>query len=243
MKQSSFLHGIECFLAGASLINQPGVRRFVVVPLLINTVLFSTVGWLLWSYLSGIVDSMLPSWLDWLYWLIVPLFMTVVLAVVFYSFTLLGNIIAAPFYGQLAKAIEEQLTGKTLDSGANESFMQSFLPMMGSELRKLGYYLIRAIPLLLLSLIPGVNVITLPLWLAFSAWFLLFEYAGYTFENHDILFKQQKAIVKRTQLNGVAFGGICLVATTVPIVNLVAPAMAVAGATKLLLERDELSNP
>ncbi|MBQ0721885.1 MAG: EI24 domain-containing protein, partial [Gammaproteobacteria bacterium] len=86
----------------------------------------------------------------------------------------------------------------------------------------------------------GVNVITLPLWLLFSAWFLSFEYTGYAFENHGVLFNEQKRILKQSRANSLAFGGLSLLATTIPVVNLFAPAIAVAGATKMLYERGEL---
>lgn len=227
-------------MAGVRLIRQPGLRRFVIIPLVINMALFSIASWMLWLYLSTAVDSMLPSWLSWLAWLILPVFMAAVMVVVYYAFTLVANIIASPFYGYLAKGVEGHLKGDPHLSLETDFFSTETLAILGSELRKLVYYLVRAIPLLLLSLIPGVNVITLPLWLLFSAWFLSFEYTGYAFENHGVLFNEQKRILKQSRANSLAFGGLSLLATTIPIVNLFAPAVAVAGATKMLYERGEL---
>lgn len=241
IKQSSLSHGIHCFVAAWGLITLPKIRRFIVFPLILNLVLFSLGSWLLWNYLSSTVDELLPSWLAWLDWLLVPVFITITVAVVYFSFTLFANVIAAPFYGQLAKEVERHLNGDVSDQPDNGSFMADILPMIGSELRKIGYYLIRAIPLLLLSLIPGLNVITLPLWLVFSAWFLAFEYSGYSLENHNILFKQQKKIINQSRVSSMAFGGCSLLATSIPVVNLLVPAISVAGATKLLLERDALN--
>ena len=241
VESESYLYGIRCFIAGLGLIRQPGLRRFVLIPLLINMALIGVASWLLWVYLSSMVDALLPSWLAWLTWLILPLFMASVLTIVFYTFTLLANIIAAPFYGQLAKAVETRLQGGVFVEAEASSLFREIPKMMGSEVRKLFYYLLRAIPLLVLSLIPGLNVITLPLWLMFSAWFLAFEYTGYSFENHDILFDQQKQILKHSKVNTMSFGGVSLLATSIPIVNLFAPAIAVAGATKMLVERDDLT--
>lgn len=234
-------HGINNFIAGFNLIRQPGLRRFVIVPLLINVTLFSLASWFLWHYLSTAIDSMLPSWLSWLAWLILPIFMTSILAIVYYCFTLVANIIAAPFYGQLSKGVEAHLKGQPYVDIQSDSFIKEVLQMLGSELRKISYYLLRALPLLLLSIIPGVNVISLPLWLLFSAWFLTFEYGGYSFENHNILFKEQKVILNKYRVNSMTFGGISLLATTIPVINLFAPAIAVAGATKMFYERGELS--
>jgi len=240
VEEKSLLHGARSFIAGVNLIRQPGLKRFVIIPLLINMGLFSGASWWLWVYLSSTVDAMLPSWLAWLTWLILPIFMLSILCVVYYSFTLLANIIAAPFYGQLAKAVEAKLKGHPMPEVDTGSLFKEVPNMLGSEVRKLFYYLVRAIPLLLLSLIPGLNIITLPLWLAFSAWFLTFEYTGYSFENHNILFDQQKRLLKKSRLNTMSFGGISLLATTIPVINLFAPAVAVAGATKMLVDRGEL---
>jgi CysZ protein len=237
---TSFSHGIGSFIAGFHLIRQPGLRRFVIIPLLINVVLFSVASWLLWHYLSTMVDSMLPSWLSWLAWLILPIFMTSILAIVYYCFTLVANIIAAPFYGQLSKGVEAHLKGQPYVEVNADTFLKEVFQMLGLELRKITYYLLRAVPLLILSVIPGINVISLPLWLLFSAWFLTFEYAGYSFENHKILFNDQKRMLNRSRVNTMTFGSISLLATTTPVINLFAPAVAVAGATKLFYERGEL---
>jgi len=240
-ESESYFYGIRCFVAGLALIRQPGLRRFVLIPLLINACLFSIASWFLWTYLSTAVDALLPSWLAWLTWLILPFFMVSILTIVFYSFTLVANIIAAPFYGQLAKAVEARLKGGEFTEAETSSLLSEIPKMMGSEVRKLLYYLVRAIPLLLLSLIPGLNIITLPLWLMFSAWFLTFEYTGYSFENHNVLFNQQKQVLKQSKVNTMSFGGVSLLATTIPVVNLFAPAVAVAGATKMLVERGDLN--
>ncbi len=227
-------------MAGFDLIRQPGLRRFVIVPLLINIVLFSAASWLLWQYLTTTVDAMLPSWLAWLAWLVLPIFTVIVLAIFYYGFTLLANIISAPFYGQLAKCVEAHLRGAPLNEVNTGSFLQQAPKLLGSEVRKLLYYLLRAVPLLLLSIVPGINVISLPLWLIFSAWFLTFEYTGYTFENHQVLFNEQKRILQTSRLSTMTFGSMNLLMTSIPVVNFFVPAMAVAGATKMLFDRGEL---
>jgi len=242
IRKKNLLSGFSSFIEGIKLVSQPGLRQYVIWPLLINTLLFGFASWFLWQYLTGLVDTMLPSWLSWLAWLILPLFATSILAIVYFSFTLLANIIAAPFYGFLAQKVEHQLTGKTNNLSQSRSFFNELLATTGSELRKISYYLLRAIPLLLLSLIPGINVIALPLWFVFSAWFLSIEYTGYTFENNHIPFKEQKKLLKNDPVNSLTFGAITLLATTTPIVNLFAPAVAVAGATKMLIENDLIEN-
>lgn len=242
INENKYTFGACCFIAGIGLIKKPGVRRFVVFPILLNVVLFSLASWLLWEYAASFLDDLLPSWLNWLAGILMPLFAMSLLTVVYFSFTLVANIIAAPFYSYLAENVELILSGKESKTVSTASFVKGMMLTIVSELRKISYYLIRALPLLILSFIPGINVIALPLWLLFSAWFLTFEYSGYALENQHKLFAEQKAIIKKDRLSALTFGGLSLLATTIPVVNLIAPAIAVAGATKMLHQRGELNS-
>ena len=230
------MDGLRNYFSGIALIFKPGVRRFVWIPFFINLLLFTLASWLLWTYMSSMLDGLLPTWLDWLSWLLMPLFSIITLLLVYLSFSLLANIIAAPFYVYLARGVERHLGGELKEQSNNNSLIKEALSIIGLELRKLGYYLVRAIPLLLLSIIPGVNIISLPLWLLFSAWFLTFEYMGYFFENHQVAFKGQKTHMESDRFNHIVFGSISLFAVSVPVFNLFSPAIGVAGATKMLVE-------
>ena len=233
--------GLQCFIAGIGLIQRPGVRRFVILPLLINVVIFGVASWMLWLYAFDWLSNLLPSWLGWLVNILMPLFTISLLTVVYFSFTLLANVIAAPFYSHLANSVEAILKGEEIPEVESSSIFKEIMLTMGSELRKITYYLLRALPLLILTIIPGINVIALPLWLLFSAWFLAFEYSGYALENHKILFQQQRLLLSEDRVSAISFGGLSLLATTTPFVNLIAPAVAVAGATKLMYEKGKLN--
>ncbi|TDJ65269.1 MAG: hypothetical protein E2O36_00405, partial [Proteobacteria bacterium] len=77
---------------GLALIRQPTIRVYVIVPLLINIVLFSAgIFCLAWG-LDGVMDRFLPDWLNWLRFLLWPLFVLVSLVIVFYAFTILANL-------------------------------------------------------------------------------------------------------------------------------------------------------
>ncbi|PCH85883.1 MAG: sulfate transporter CysZ [Piscirickettsiaceae bacterium] len=237
----SRMHSVNCYFSGLGLIFKPGIRRYVFIPLFINSLLFSLASWLLWTYLSSVLDDLLPSWLEWLSWLLMPIFSIISLSLVYFCFTLVANLIAAPFYAHLSRSVEVYLRGEEVEQDGTSSLtLMSAVKVIGSELRKVSYYLIRAIPLLLLSIIPGVNVVALPLWLLFSAWFLTFDYTGYYHENHQVLFHQQKSYMSHDRLNHLLFGLLSLFATSIPVLNLFSPAIAVAGATKMLVEKGVL---
>lgn len=232
------MYGLQRYFSGISLIFTPGIRRFVWIPFTINIVLFGIASVVLWFYLSTMLDSLLPEWLDWLGWFLIPLFTVITLLLVYFTFTIMANIIASPFYVYLAKSVENHLRGDYLEPVSTATIFKESISIISLEIRKLSYYLVRAIPLLVLSIIPGINLITLPLWLMLSAWFLTFEYMGYYFENHRVGFNEQKAYLQSDKINHLMFGSASLFAASVPVFNLFSPAIGVAGATKMMIETD-----
>ena len=228
--------GFRHALTGLRLIFRRELRPFVIVPLLVNILVFGALIWVGSQGFSTLIERFLPedSWLSHLSWLLWPLFALAIVLVVFYTFTAVANLIAAPFNGLLAEKVEVLLSGKVPDptSGWKETFKE-LLPSLFSELRKLLYFVLRAIPLLILFLIPGVNIIAPFLWLAFSAWYLSLEYMDFPMGNHGILFKDQHQRMKNGRLNAMGFGGGVMLMMAVPGLNFLAMPAGVAGATAL----------
>ncbi|MCG8098716.1 MAG: sulfate transporter CysZ, partial [Candidatus Thiodiazotropha taylori] len=165
---SNPVSGAGYLLEGLKLLFKPGIRPFVLIPLLINIVVFSLLVWLGVDQFEQLMDRFLPddeSWLAWLRWLLWPLFAIAIILVVFYTFTVIANLIASPFNGLLAEKVELYLGGNLDDQpGGAKQIMKEVLPSILSELRKLFYFLLRAIPLLLLFLIPVINLAAPFLW-------------------------------------------------------------------------------
>ena len=231
------LKGIGYVREGLRLMRQPGLRRYVAIPLLISVVIFTTailvgIHWLenLLAWLLG----WLPSWLDWLRYLLWPLFALTGVLLVFYTFSLLTNLIAAPFNGLLAEAVERHLDGRPLqEAGGWQALLKDILPSLFSELRKLLYFALRALPLGLLFLIPAVNLAAPFLWALFSAWMLAIEYVDYPMANHRLHFAEQRKRLRGRKLLSWGFGGASMLMTMVPVVNFLAMPVSVAGATAM----------
>ncbi len=225
-------------IKGFNLIRRPGLRRFVMIPLLVNTLLFTAGIWLSLAYFDAAMAELLPQGYDWLEWLLWPLFAIAMLLIMFYSFTLIANLICAPFNGLLAEAVERELTGGNTDEST--SLMQTLKDVPASlwnEVKKIGYFLLRAIPLIILFFIPGLNLFAPFLWLAFSAWLLSLEYFDYPMANHNILFSDQRRIIGQQRISTLSFGGSIMLLTMIPVVNFIVMPLAVAGATAMYLER------
>jgi CysZ protein len=234
--------GGPAYLArGFSLMWQPGVRRFVLIPLLINIVSVVALFLWFWPALQAMIAGwlgLLPGWLDWLAFLVWPLLWLLGLVVFCLALSILANLIASPFNGFLAARVEQHLTGSLPDSGL--SLWQEGLQGLLMELRKLLFYASRAIPLALLSLIllfiPGLNILIPVLWMLFGAYMLALEYTDYPASNHGLSFAQKRAMLARHRWLGLGFGAAVTLVTAIPLANLLVMPAAVAGATALWVE-------
>jgi CysZ protein len=239
MNNNPFI-GFGYLLKGMGMLLSPGLKRYLLVPILINILIFSLAGWLGYTQFNDLLDWLLPqeSWLSYFRWVLWPLFAITILLVTFYTFTAVANLLAAPFNSLLAERVEFQVSG-TKPPKSNEKIMAVILPAILSELRKLGYFLIRAIPLLVLFVIPGLNLLAPLLWVLFSAWFLALEYADYPMGNHRMTFPQQHKSIKKLRMTALGFGGGVTLLTLIPIINFIAMPSAVIGATLFWIEQKE----
>ncbi len=230
--------GIQALARGTRLLNKPGVRIYVIIPLCINLLLFGTLIWYGYSQFVPLVEwmmSFVPGFLDFLEWFVWLFFGSLAAITVFFCFTPVANIVAAPFNALMSEKIEIHLTGKALSS--NVSFAQMALDSIGSQLRKLVYILLWALGLFLISLIPVINLIAPVLWVVFGSWLLSLEYFDYPMGNHDLVFAEEKRQLRERRGIALGFGGGVMVLTSIPIVNFITMPVAVAGATLLWVEQ------
>lgn len=219
-----------CLLRGLNMLGRPGLRHFVWVPLLINLALYSLGAWLGAHYFTAALDWLIPAWLEWLRWLLWPLFALLLFGIAFFSFTVVANLIAAPFYGLLSKEVLKSLGGSPQREEA-QGFAVSVMADLASEIRRMAYFIWRALPLLLLSAIPGVNLIATFLWLLFGAWSLALEYLAYPLEAQGMKFERQRQFASENRMETLAFGGAVMLGLGIPVLNILIPPAAVIGAT------------
>ncbi len=238
------LGGAGYLLRGMKLIMQPGLRRFVLIPLLINILVFCAAIWYGVSRFESFLawmESEIPSWLHWLDWVLWPLFILVLVILVFYCFSLVANLLASPFNGLLAEKVELHLTGRPLNEGGGwKKVLVTLVPTLVDELRKLLFAALVAVPFLILFLIPGINLAAPILWFLYTAWMLTLEYSDYPMGNHGLRFREMRRRWRKNRALGLGFGAATAGLTMVPIVNFIMMPSAVAGATAMWV--DELSS-
>ncbi len=227
---------INYFIRGVRSLGKPGLRKFILIPVFINFVLYSVAFALGYYYISGLIEQLIPEWLQWLNWILWPVFFISFFLIVFFSFTLLANLMAAPFYSKLSANTLALLTGKPVSIQE-----QPWPKVVWSEFRRLGYLGLRALPLLFISVIPGVNFIAPFLWAVFGAWAIALEYMAYPLENEGLLFYEQRQLARSMRFGALSFGGITVASLTMPLLNIIVPPAAVIGATIFIHEAKDLS--
>ncbi len=225
-KGNNPLLAVGYLLKGLSLLTSTSLRSFILIPILINVVLYSAALTLGYYYISDLINQFIPSWLHWLSWVLWPLFFISFFIAGFFTFTVLANLLASPFYGKLSS--------KTLVLVSNtvaEAKEQPLPLVVSAELKRATYLLTRAIPLVILSFIPGLNVLAPFLWALFGAWGMALEYCAYPLENAGVLFTEQQQLLKSVRLGALSFGGVAALAITIPVLNILIAPAAVIGAT------------
>ena len=235
---ADIMKGAICLGRGYRLIWQPGVRLYVVMPLVINSVLFAGLIWFGYDQFSPLVDKLMsniPSILGFLrgiIWLVISTFTAIF---VFFTFTPIANIVAAPFNALLSEKIETRLSGKEISS--NTSFINLVRTSVLSQLGKLVYILFWSAALLLISFIPLINFAAPLLWVIFGSWMMSLEYLDYPMGNHELDFKQEKQILAARKGLALGYGSSVMVLTSIPLLNFIVMPVAVAGATLLWVEQ------
>lgn len=235
---------------GFRLVTRKGLRRFVVLPLLVNLMVFGALGWWINSTASAWLDSLavFSQWGDWwivgalqtlIHWILsIALFFSLA-----FVFTLVANLIGAPFNGLLAERVEAHLTGEvTQEAPSWLTLIKSVPRLMGSELSKLLYLALWMVPLLILQFIPVINFVAPFLLFMFGAWMFALEYLDYPMGNSGALFKDVRRRCKERRKLCLGFGGIVALISSVPIVNLFIMPVAVAGATALYVDHYRVGN-
>ena len=238
--------GAQYFVQGINLLWHPQLRVYILIPLLVNCILFvalTTVFIGYFNYWAEIITGSIEVDMGWftsiIVWVLKALawFGLIVLGVILlmvygYSFNVITNIIAAPFYGLLAEKTEMLITGK---KGEGEPLAQMIPRVIGRAISKLWYFLSRGFVImlivLLLSPIPLINLIAPFIGLLWSAWSMAIQYGDYAADNNRLDFKELRQRLWQKKYSSLGFGGIVMGCSVVPILNIFAMPAAVTGGT------------
>ena len=225
-------------LEGLQILWRRDIRWLVVIPLLINIFLFASAtgfaaNWLQ-SWITTITTSV-PDWLQWLAWIIWFLFAILALAIYAFTFTILANLIGSPFYGVIAQRVIASEVGDDQSNVLAESgLLSGAWDSLIRELQLIGYFLPRTLVVgivtVMLSFIPVLNLLAPIIAGTWAAWCLCLQYLDYAADSQGVTFLALRKKVSDNRLNSMGFGLSAMLASAIPLVNLVMlPASVVAG--------------
>jgi len=233
--------GASYFLKGFDLIQTKGLRSFVLIPLLVNVLLFGGAFYYLYLQLEdffAFLDGFIPEMLSWINFILWPLAVITLLVVFSFIFSSVANWIAAPFNGLLAEKVECYLTGKPAPENSFSDVIKDIPRTLRREWTKFAYYLPKAIGCLILFFIPLIGQTVAPVvWFGFTAWMMAIQYCDYPFDNHKKDFTVLKSQLAQDRGCALSFGAMTTIFSMIPVVNLIVMPVAICGATALWVER------
>jgi CysZ protein len=235
MGRGNLADGANYFIRGLKLLSHPRLRLFIIIPLLINVLVFIGLTAVMVQQFGSIVAAMtdwLPDWLAFLAWIITVVATLFAVLIYGYFFSLITNLIAAPFYGILAEQVEALVTERRVNG---EPLWQMIPRTLLRELAKLWYFLWRSLIILILSFVPlfgqGIGFV----W---GSWSMSVQYTDYAADNHQWSFSRCRQRLRGEIWTSLGFGSMVILGLMIPVVNILVPTTAVIGGTLLWLEEE-----
>ena len=234
------------FRSARILRGNPRLIQYILIPFLINAVVFSIAVYLGLDFFGNTVVEYIPQGEAWywsvIYWLVWVVAVLLTAVLVFFSFTVVGNLLASPFNDLLSERTEEVLSGKVSDEPFSLSrFLRDAVQTLLMEAKKMWVFVVVMVFILPLNLLPGIgNSIYTLLAVSLTLFFLCFEYLGFVLVRKHQFFREQKSYIlaRKFLMLGFSCGVMALLA--IPFLQLFCIPLAVIGATRLWCEEEGL---
>ncbi len=230
------------FRSAHFILQHPGLLKFVMIPFLINLIVFSGSVYLGMDFFNGSVVQLIPQGEAW-YWSVLYyglwiLAVLVTAIMVFFSFTVVGNLIASPFNDLLSAKVERLLVG-TVDEEpfSLRGFGRDARRTLAVEFKKISIFVGAMLFLLLFNLMPVVgSMVYSVLAVSLTLFFLVVEYMGFVFSRKRMNFAEQRRYILARKTTMLGFGAGVLVLLAIPFLQFACIPVAVVGATRLWCE-------
>jgi CysZ protein len=237
----SFLRGMWYMVRGFRALSTPGLKRYIVLPILLNILLFAGLFYFSYHYLYPYANhylDKLPSWLSFLSGVFFILFIICFFLLFLYLFTVVFNIIAAPFNSLLAEKAQTILYKLPIPS---QPFYEMAIRSMKRQGQFLFYYLSRLLIVALLFFVPFIQPVYPFIWFLFTAWIISIQYQDFAMDNNLVRFKEMQEQVKDNKMRSLGFGTLINLTSFIPLLNLLIMPAAVIGS--IMIYCDSRINP
>ena len=228
------------FRAGRFIIKNPALYKYILIPFIISLAVFSLSAYWGLNIFDYFISQYIPQENIW-YWLILnkiiwisAILLTIIL--VFFSFTVFGNLIASPFNDILSERSEELLSNDRVDSDSFKLllFIKETGKTLLDESLKISLFVCCMIFLFALNLVPVLGTMLYgALAFLLTVYFLVIEYTGFVFSRKRLTFKDQRKFMRENKLLCTGFGCGAFILLAIPFVQFFSIPMGVVGATLL----------
>lgn len=156
---------------------------------------------------------------------------------IYFLFTVLGGVIAAPFLERLSERVERIATGAPAPSVPGlAAFARGAIRSIVYESKRAAFFVSVQLGLVLLGFIPGAQPIAAAASLAFTALFLPLDYTAHALDRRSVSFRLRRRWILAHPAEMLGFGGLGLVLFFVPGLSFLCLPWLVTSGTLLALE-------
>ena len=226
---------------------RPRLLVYVLIPFLINLAVFTGAVYLGLDFFGSTVIEHIPQGEAWywsvLYWFLWVIAVLLTAVLVFFSFTVVGNLVASPFNDLLSERTEQILTGKEADEAFS---LRRFLGDMGKtllmELKKMWVFVVAMLLILPLNLLPGLgSALYTILAVMLTLFFLSVEYLSFIMVRKRQFFNEQRRFISGRKFLMLGFGCGVMVLLAIPFLQFFCIPLAVIAATRLWCDEQGLT--
>lgn len=238
---SNFIRGFLLSFNAISTLKKPGLKKYLLIPLLINVSMFVLGFVLLWIYRVGLIELIYrpyPTDNTWqiILWYFIAIFLfALIVLVAYFIFTPIGCLIASPFNDSLAGKTEQLLSP---DSPQDEIPLSAkkFMKTVGKEIIKVVIVILVMLIIFVLNIIPVVGSILFVFGtVTLGSFAIALEYLDYPMDRHDYsLVEVAKTILANPSIS-LGFGLGAMLLLMIPLFNLVCIPVCVIAATSLFV--------
>jgi CysZ protein len=226
---------------------------WVVVPFLLNLAAFALAATFFIANLDSLAAPLerflsVPepaAWWGYLWagplWLLAALVKVLLIAAfgvaIYFGFTLLGGVIAAPFLDVLSEKVERLATGTDASqAGGVTLVLRRAARSALEEGKRVAYFAVVQLALLAFGLIPGMQPFAVAASLGVAALFMPLAYTGFALDRRGVRFSARRRWIVSHSVEMLSFGAFALALYAIPGLSFLCLPWLVTAGTLLALE-------
>lgn len=236
----AFFQGLHLPLTAAGfLLRRPRLWVLVAIPLVLNTLIFvALIGWGFSEFaeaLNGWLEGLDAWYWTVLLWAARILFWVIVLVVVYFIFTPVALIVAAPFNDRLAESVERAYGFQIEDDRPLvKMVLGEAAYALVSEVKRMVVFLIILVLLLALNFVPMIGpVLYAGVSFAFACWFAALEFTSFAADRRHLELRRKWGLLWRKLPLTTGFGLVTVALLMIPFLNVIMVSMSAVGGTLL----------